>query len=430
MPQKELLITRRHDVNNKNISYEDIPSLAYAKDVDNILKVTGVIRSIHDKLIKKETIEISPLDQTLKMYIENFKNNKLKQIVQYFSTSIPDLINKEPDGSLRMYLEAIISLMCGNEYSAKARIGGALHLNPDFQAARQLFQVAFPDLKPGDTADGWAEVVTDVEEFAQKQIAAAISSFKSRQFEMADHYLQLYNSLRFINYWASEDLATCRAVNSLYVRDGIYDRLIDRLAEDKRYDYATNWPNRANEYIKEYVESVDGPIISGIAELAIEFAPNRRFLDFGSYVCIVPMAIRKRIGDGLFHAVEPDAQAVDYVRENLDFVTIHHGGHEEMINGKFDIPDVDVVIAYRVLGIIHPKELARIFAYLAGKTRRFLIFDDVFNFDGNCSVIRLGVSRYAHNYGRMLEAVGFRSQTLRLPPCVERYLTGTFIAER
>lgn len=409
---------------------EDIPVLAYVADQENISTVRNVINSIHDMLVKKEIIEINVIRQTLEKCINAFRNDNLRRIVQYFSGSIPDIIIREPDDSLKMYLDAIKSLIVGNGYSAKARIGRALHLDPNFLAARQLFQIGFPNSRPGDSADSWAEGVTDLDELAQKQVAAAVSSFNSRQFEAADRHMQLYNSLRIVDLWPPSDLATCRALMASLVFDGNYDDAIDNLAVEKRNIYATNWPVRANEIIKQYVASVDDSTISRIAKLAIEVAPNQRFLDFGAYVCIVPMAIRKRIGGGLFHAVEPDAQAVAYVRENLDFVTIHHGSHEEMIAGRFDIPNVDVVIAHRVLGIMHPKEVARVFAFLAGKTRRILISDDVLNFDGDRTVIRIGVSRFAHNYGRMLTAAGFRSHMLKLPARVERYITGIIIAER
>ena len=159
-------------------------------------------------------------------------------------------------------------------------------------------------------------------------------------------------------------------------------------------------------------------------------------VDFGCYIGamlkiiydLFPPEKRQQVS---FHGIDPDRNGIGYCRQNYPFIQAHQGSHEELVNGRLDLPEkIDVVYSNATLGIMEPKAVEQFIEGFAGRTRYFVIGDDIINLNGDFPLIRQGVQRFMHNYGTILKRFGYSVEKLLFPPSPMRFLSGIIIVKR
>jgi len=131
-----------------------------------------------------------------------------------------------------------------------------------------------------------------------------------------------------------------------------------------------------------------------------------------------------------FIGIEPNTNVVAKACTLFPDIVFHTGDSEAMIKGEVDIPEsMDVCMISRVLMVIMPEGVEKLLAYLAPRTDTLVICDDIFNVDGDMTVVRTPPNVYlVHNFRRMLEDAGFSIEEVIMADVPDRECTGFIVA--
>ena len=92
---------------------------------------------------------------------------------------------------------------------------------------------------------------------------------------------------------------------------------------------------------------------------------------------------------------------------------------------------IDVCIISRVLCILMPDDVEKIIKFLSTRAHILIICDDIFNLDGERSMVRMPSNFFlVHNFQDKLENNGFTIEDVIMANIPQREFTGIIIAKR
>jgi len=348
--------------------------------------------------------------------------------------------DKHPGAAYVFHLSGLVAYINDNAEAATQFWGRAVLADDTYVHSR----TALEEMLAGDP--DWTDAVAYLAALADgedvlvgRYISSAQAHFDAGRWDEADRLNQRASAFRRVDVSKLGPVAACRAESAAAKDDGTLAARYQGVAEKYRRYWGAVDADTISRSHAEWVTLPDRRQLAQLTAAAAMGVPGEtcRVFELGCLAGFnlsqardaLPDAERGRV---TFGGLEPNADAVAFGKAQFPWAEFVTGSIQDMTAGKLQLPErIDVCVVSRLFMILHPDDVAAIFAYLRERVGAYVICDDIMNVDGEFPILRRPPDFLVmHPFRALLEANGYRIDGMEMAAEPDRECTGFIIAAR
>jgi len=344
-----------------------------------------------------------------------------------------------PGDQAVLHLSGVVAYIGSNYEAAKRFWAEAVLASPGYEYSLIPLRQILEDDEFWPDAETYMEgIASGIDQVSERYLSAARQCFENHEYVEADRLGQRASALKRTSVSSLHDYAMCLKAGEESLQAGELDAWYARVVDKFQRYWQSHDADAVMHGLEVHAMVPDRIQFAKIvaSQVGGQLSDTVNIFDLGCFAGINLHLVHEQLDDQQrqkvnLYGLEPNEHAVTLGNQVYPYLNLLQGTHNDLIAGTAGLPEkFDICMVSRVLMILHPDTVANIFTYLSSCTDTIIICDDIYNVDGQFSVIRSPSDLcIMHNFRNMLDDAGFGISDVIMAEVPDRECTGFVIAK-